>query len=135
MSEQQTINTAGADRLRTAESRGKGQLMDGSPSHVTNDKALVKNLGLDFEVVFAGSEAAQVPQIRQFAKEHNPFLTYWYEPQWLFERVPMTEVKLPEHPEGCDTDPEKVACAGRPEVGGAQRGGVEAVDAVMRPPL
>ncbi|MFD9408651.1 ABC transporter substrate-binding protein [Streptomyces sp. NPDC059989] len=100
-----------ADQLGTAESRGKGQLMDGSPSYVTNDKALVKNLGLDFEVVFAGSEAAQITQIRQFAKERKPFLTYWYKPQWLFERVPMTEVKLPEYQEGCDADPERVACA------------------------
>ncbi|MEU6315229.1 ABC transporter substrate-binding protein [Streptomyces sp. NPDC047014] len=100
-----------ADQLGTAESRGKGQLMDGSPSYVTNDKALVKNLGLDYEVVFAGSEAAQITQIRQFAKERKPFLTYWYEPQWLFERVPMTEVKLPEYKEGCDADAEKVACA------------------------
>ncbi|MFK0258458.1 ABC transporter substrate-binding protein [Streptomyces sp. NPDC090445] len=100
-----------ADRMRTPESRGKGQLLDGSPSYVTNDKALVKNLGLDYEVVFAGSEAAQITQIKQFAKERKPFLTYWYVPQWLFETVPMTEVKLPEHKEGCDADPEKVACA------------------------
>lgn len=100
-----------ADQLRTPESRGKGQLMDGSPSYITNDKALVKNLGLDFEVVFAGSEAAQITQIKQFAKERKPFLTYWYEPQWLFERVPMTEVKLPEYTEGCADDPQKVACA------------------------
>ena len=34
-----------ADELRTAESGDKGQLLDGSPSYVTNDKALVKNLG------------------------------------------------------------------------------------------
>ncbi|MFD4247377.1 ABC transporter substrate-binding protein [Streptomyces sp. NPDC058525] len=100
-----------ADLLRTAESGGKGQLLDGSPSYVTNDKALVKNLDLDFEVVFAGSEAAQITQIKQFAKERKPFLTYWYKPQWLFERVPMTEVKLPEYQEGCDADPERVACA------------------------
>ncbi|OEJ30549.1 ABC transporter substrate-binding protein [Streptomyces subrutilus] len=100
-----------ADVLRTAESGGKGQLLDGSPSYVTNDKALVKNLDLDFEVVFAGSEAAQITQIRQFAKERKPFLTYWYKPQWLFERVPMTEVKLPEYQEGCDAEPERVACA------------------------
>ncbi|MFJ9647619.1 ABC transporter substrate-binding protein [Streptomyces sp. NPDC101206] len=100
-----------ADRMRTPESRGKGQLLDGSPSYVTNDKALVKNLGLDYEVVFAGSEAAQITQIKQFAKERKPFLTYWYVPQWLFETVPMTEVRLPAHEEGCDADPEKVACA------------------------
>ncbi|MER5411747.1 ABC transporter substrate-binding protein [Streptomyces virginiae] len=100
-----------ADQLRTAESGGKGQLLDGSPSYVTNDKALVKNLDLDYQVVFAGSEAAQITQIKQFAKEKKPFLSYWYKPQWLFERVPMTEVKLPAYEEGCDTDPQKVACA------------------------
>ncbi|AKZ57692.1 putative glycine betaine-binding lipoprotein [Streptomyces ambofaciens ATCC 23877] len=100
-----------AELLRTAESGGKGQLMDGSPSYVTNDKALVDNLNLDYQVVFAGSEAAQITQIEQFAKEKKPFLTYWYTPQWLFEKVPMTEVKLPPYKEGCDADPAKVDCA------------------------
>ncbi|MGK5631471.1 ABC transporter substrate-binding protein [Streptomyces sp. URMC 123] len=90
-----------ADQLRTAESGAKGQLLDGSPSYVTNDKALVKNLDLDYQVVFAGSEAAQITQIQRFAKEKKPFLTYWYEPQWLFNEVPMVEVKLPEHTEDC----------------------------------
>ncbi|MFD5570250.1 ABC transporter substrate-binding protein [Streptomyces cadmiisoli] len=100
-----------ADEFRTPESGGKGQLMDGSPSYVTNDKALVKNLKLDYQVVFAGSEAAQITQIKQFAKEKKPFLTYWYSPQWLFRKVPMTEVKLPAYEEGCDADPAAVACA------------------------
>ncbi|MFF0112172.1 ABC transporter substrate-binding protein [Streptomyces prasinus] len=100
-----------ADQFRTAESGGKGQLLDGSPAYLTNDKALVKNLELDFKVVFAGSEAAQITQIQQFAKERKPFLSYWYTPQWLSAKVPMTEVKLPEYEEGCDADPEKVACA------------------------
>ncbi|MFF8098690.1 ABC transporter substrate-binding protein [Streptomyces sp. NPDC016640] len=100
-----------AERFRTPESGGKGQLMDGSPSYVTNDEALVKNLKLDYRVVFAGSEAAQITQIEQFAEERKPFLTYWYTPQWLFEKVPMTEVKLPAYEEGCDADPAKVACA------------------------
>ncbi|MEV5173405.1 ABC transporter substrate-binding protein [Streptomyces flaveolus] len=100
-----------ASLFRTAESGGKGQLMDGSPSYVTNDKALVKNLKLDYQVVFAGSEAAQITQMKQFAKERKPFLTYWYSPQWLFEKVPMAEVKLPPYKEGCDADAAKVACA------------------------
>ncbi|AXG79812.1 ABC transporter substrate-binding protein [Streptomyces paludis] len=100
-----------AGQMRTPESGGKGQLLDGSPSYVTNDKALVANLDLDYQVVFSGSEAAQITQIKQFAKERKPFLTYWYTPQWLFEKVPMTEVKLPAYKEGCDADPEKVACA------------------------
>ncbi|MFG2635512.1 ABC transporter substrate-binding protein [Streptomyces sp. NPDC048362] len=100
-----------ASLFRTAESGGKGQLMDGSPSYVTNDKALVANLKLDYQVVFAGSEAAQITQMKQFAKEKKPFLTYWYTPQWLSKKVPMTEVKLPPYKEGCDADTAKVACA------------------------
>ncbi|MGW1840755.1 ABC transporter substrate-binding protein [Streptomyces sp. NPDC002067] len=104
-----------AEQLRTPESGDKGQLMDGSPSYVTNDKALVDNLKLDYQVVFAGSEAAQITQIQQFAKEKKPFLTYWYEPQWLFNQVPMVEVKLPKYTDACAEkgakDPTTVDCA------------------------
>ncbi|MFE2378177.1 ABC transporter substrate-binding protein [Streptomyces sp. NPDC059398] len=104
-----------AGQLRTAESGSKGQLMDGSPSYVTNDKALVKNLKLDYDVVFAGSEAAQITQIQQFAKEKKPFLSYWYEPQWLFNQVPMEEVKLPPYTAKCADkgvkDPQSIDCA------------------------
>ncbi|MGW5120711.1 ABC transporter substrate-binding protein [Streptomyces noursei] len=104
-----------AKQLRTSESGDKGQLMDGSPSYVTNDKALVKNLGLNYQVVFAGSEAAQITQIQQFAKQKKPFLTYWYEPQWLFNQVPMVEVKLPAYTDACAAkgakDPQSIDCA------------------------
>lgn len=57
-----------ADELRTAESGGKGQLMDGSPSYVTNDVALVKNLDLDYKVVFMrlrGGPDHPDPAVRQ----------------------------------------------------------------------
>ncbi|MEV5506429.1 ABC transporter substrate-binding protein [Streptomyces orinoci] len=104
-----------AGQLHTPESGGKGQLLDGSPSYVTHDKALVNNLKLNYQVVFAGSEAAQITQIKQFAKEKRPFLTYWYEPQWLFNEVPMVEVKLPPYNADCDAkgtkDPSSVDCA------------------------
>lgn len=104
-----------ASQLRTSESGGKGQLLDGSPSYVTNDKALVKNLDLDYQVVFSGSEAAQITQIQQFAKHKKPFLSYWYQPQWLFNEVPMVEVKLPKYTDDCATkgaaDPTSVDCA------------------------
>ena len=40
-----------ADLFKTSESGGKGQLLDGDPSYVTNDEALVKNLKLNYKVV------------------------------------------------------------------------------------
>ena len=47
-----------AEMFKTTESGGQGQLLDGDPSFVTNDEALVKNLNLNYKVVYAGSEAA-----------------------------------------------------------------------------
>lgn len=42
-----------ADLFKTSESGGKGQILDGDPSYVTNDEALVKNLKLNYKVVYA----------------------------------------------------------------------------------
>jgi glycine betaine/proline transport system substrate-binding protein len=99
------------DELKTSESGDKGQLLEGSPDYVTFDDAVIKNLNLDLKTVYAGSEAAQITQIQQNAKNKEPFLTYWWTPQWLNAEVEMVEVELPEYTEGCDADPEKVACA------------------------
>ncbi len=100
-----------ADKLRTTESDGKGQILEGSPSYTTHDDAIIKNLGLNLKTVYAGSEAAQITQIRKYVKNKEPFLSYWWTPQWLNAEVEMVEVELPPYTEGCDADPEKVACA------------------------
>ncbi|MFF8605573.1 ABC transporter substrate-binding protein [Streptomyces sp. NPDC015346] len=99
-----------ADRFRTSESGGKGQLLDGDPSFVTNDESLVKNLKLDFKVVYAGSETALIQAFRKAEKDREWVIGYFYEPQWFTSEVPLKKVKLPEYKEGCDADPEKVDC-------------------------
>ncbi|KNE79663.1 MULTISPECIES: ABC transporter substrate-binding protein [Streptomyces] len=100
-----------ADELSTSETGSKGQILEGSPDYVTNDEAIIKNLDLDFKAVYAGSEAAQITEIRKNVKDKKPFLTYWWTPQWLNAEIDLVEVELPEYKEGCDKDPKKVACA------------------------
>ncbi|MEN3536620.1 ABC transporter substrate-binding protein [Microbispora sp. ZYX-F-249] len=99
-----------ADLFKTSESDGKGQMLDGDPSFVTNDEALVKNLKLDYKVVYAGSEAALIKAAKQATEQKKPLLMYFYEPQWLFNQVKLVKVNLPAYTEGCDSDPKKVAC-------------------------
>jgi glycine betaine/proline transport system substrate-binding protein len=96
--------------FRTSESGNQGQLLDGDPSFVTNDAALVKNLNLNFKVVYAGSEAALIQSFRQAEKDRKPMLGYFYEPQWFLLEVDLVKVNLPPYKPGCDADPEKVAC-------------------------
>ena len=99
-----------ASMFKTSESGGKGQLLDGDPSYVTNDEALVKNLKLDYKVVYAGSEAALIKAAKQATAQQKPLLMYFYEPQWLFSQMKMVKINLPPYAIGCDADAKKVAC-------------------------
>jgi glycine betaine/proline transport system substrate-binding protein len=99
-----------ADEFSTSESGGKGQLLDGDPSFVTNDEALVKNLDLDFTVVYAGSETALIQAFRQAEQNRTWMIGYFYAPQWFLSEVPLEKVSLPPYEPGCDADPEKVDC-------------------------
>ncbi|BCJ49790.1 glycine/betaine-binding protein [Actinoplanes sp. NBRC 14428] len=99
-----------ANLFKTSESGGKGQLLDGDPSFVTNDAALVQNLRLNYKVVYSGSEAALIKAAQQATAQKKPLLFYFYEPQWLFAKEKYARVKLPAYTAGCDADPKKVAC-------------------------
>ncbi|GAA1757256.1 ABC transporter substrate-binding protein [Luedemannella helvata] len=103
-----------ADKFATSESGGKGQLLDGDPSYVTNDEALVKNLGLNFKVVYAGSEDALIAAFKKAEEQKQWLIGYFYEPQWFLSDVALAHVNLPPYTPGCDADPKKVACDYQP---------------------
>jgi glycine betaine/proline transport system substrate-binding protein len=110
-----------ADLFKTSESGGKGQLLDGDPSYVTNDEALVKNLDLNYQVVVGGSEAALLQSFKNAEKNKTPLLAYFYTPQWyaevngaatpgVTEPIQIAHVELPPWTEGCDAVAADVAC-------------------------
>jgi glycine betaine/proline transport system substrate-binding protein len=99
-----------ADKFKTSESGGQGQFLDGDPSFVTNDEALIKNLKLNFKVVYAGSEPALIQAYRKAEQNKSWVIGYWYSPQWFLNEVPMAHVKLPPYKTGCDADAAKIAC-------------------------
>jgi glycine betaine/proline transport system substrate-binding protein len=99
-----------ASMFKTSESGAKGQLLDGDPSYVTNDEALVKNLKLDYKVVYAGSETALITAFRQAEAKKTPVIGYFYEPQWFLSEVKLVKVNLPAYTAGCDADASKIAC-------------------------
>jgi glycine betaine/proline transport system substrate-binding protein len=99
-----------ASLFKTSESGGKGQLLDGDPSYVTNDEALVKNLKLNYKVVVGGSEAGLIQSFKTAEKNKTPLLAYFYEPQWFFSEMKLVHVDLPAYTDGCDADAAKVNC-------------------------
>lgn len=99
-----------ADLFKTSESGSQGAFLDGDPSYVTNDEALMKNLKLNFKVIYTGSEAALITAFRNAETQKKPVIGYFYEPQWFLSEVPLKHIALPPYTPGCDADPKTVAC-------------------------
>jgi glycine betaine/proline transport system substrate-binding protein len=103
-----------ADLFKTSKSGDKGQLLGGDPSFVTNDAALIKNLKLDFKLVYSGSEDALIEEFRTAEEQKKPLIGYFYGPQWLLSEIPLVHIPLPPYKPGCDSDPKTVACDYQP---------------------
>jgi glycine betaine/proline transport system substrate-binding protein len=96
----------------TPQSSPQGQFLDGSPSYVTNDAALMKNLGINMKVVYAGSEAAQLTEIATAYKAKKPIIFYWYTPQYQNAIYKFSQVALPPWTTKCaKLKPAQVNCA------------------------
>ncbi|MEO8328958.1 MAG: ABC transporter substrate-binding protein [Candidatus Nanopelagicales bacterium] len=99
-----------ADLFKTSESGDQGQLLDGDPSYVTNDENLVANLDLNYKVVYAGSEAAEIKALEVASEQKTPLLFYFYTPQWALANFPVAHIDLPPYTKGCDVPAADVAC-------------------------
>ncbi len=99
-----------AKDFRTSESGDKGHFIGAAPSYSQHDKGLIKNFKLDFKHIPSGAEAAQLKEIQRLYNAKKPFLTYWWEPQWMNNKIDMTEIKLPKHTPGCETPEADAKC-------------------------
>ncbi|MDK1472764.1 ABC transporter substrate-binding protein [Streptomyces sp. 549] len=99
-----------AKDFKTSESGDKGQFIGAAPSYTSYDEQLIKNHKLDYKILPTGSEAAQLKEISRLYKAKEPFLTYWWEPQWMNADIDMVEVKLPDYEPGCNDPAEKTEC-------------------------
>jgi glycine betaine/proline transport system substrate-binding protein len=100
--------------FKTPKTGSKGQFLDGDPTYVTNDAALIKNLKLPYKVVYAGSEDKLITAFRAAQKNHTALLGYFYSPQWFLSEVQLTHIDLPPYTPGCDTDLATITCDYQP---------------------
>lgn len=94
---------AEASLFRTPASGSKGQLLLGDPSYVSFDEEIIKSLGLDLQVVRAGSEQALLDALEKAFQNKEPLLLYFWAPHPAHNRFDLTEVKLPDYDDDCAT--------------------------------
>ena len=95
------VTPEAAALFQTPASGGKGQFLAGDPSWVQFDAQIIENLGLDFAVVFAGSEAALLAQVADAYREQVPLLFYYWRPHAAHRLYDLVEVQLPPYSPEC----------------------------------
>ncbi|MCY3632001.1 MAG: ABC transporter substrate-binding protein [bacterium] len=103
-----------AGMFATAETGDLGQFLGGDPSFVQFDEAIINNLGLPLQVVYAGSEAAILAAVDSAYSRQEPVLVYLWTPHSAFNNYDLTNVLLPEYTDACGeaaaSNPEDVDC-------------------------
>ena len=92
---------ANAALFATAETGDAGQFLAGDPSWVQYEDQIIPNLGLNLQVVSAGSEDALLAALDAAYSRQDPLLFYFYTPHSVFANYDLTEVELPPYSEEC----------------------------------
>lgn len=85
----------------TAETGDKGQFLTGDPSWTQYEDDIIANLGLDFQIVAAGSEEAILAALDSATSRQEPLLFYFWTPHSIHAKYDLTEVALPPYSDEC----------------------------------
>lgn len=104
-------DAAVGEMFASAETGSNGRFIGADPSWVQNDEAIISNLGLPFQVVWAGSEEALLAEVSSSYSREEPVLFYFYAPHAIFSKFDLTQVELPTYSDVCYADPAAIDCA------------------------
>lgn len=87
--------------FRSPSSGTQGRFLSGDPAWVAYDQKIITNLGLDFEVEFAGSEDAEIAELDRVYNIRGAILFYLWTPEWVLAKYDLTMVQLPPNTDAC----------------------------------
>ena len=94
-----------AKEFSTPETAPKGRYLGGPVTWGGFDDERVEALGLDFEVVHAGTDAALFAELESAYQRKAPILLWIYAPHWATSKYKGEWVKFPKYEPACYTDP------------------------------
>jgi len=92
-----------ADVFATAKTAPKGQYTSGAKEWgpYYGDPQRIENLGLDYQIEYAGSEAALMAEWRRAYEQGEPFLGLMWTPTYTGLKYDVTRVEFPPYSEDC----------------------------------
>ena len=93
------------EAFSTAETAPKGRYLSGPVTWGGFDEERVEALGLDFEVVHAGTDAALFAELESAYQRQAPIMLWIYSPHWAPAKYKGEWVDFPKYEPACYTDP------------------------------
>lgn len=94
-----------ADVFATPETAPMGRYLGGPVTWAGFDEERVEALGLDFEVVHAGTDAALFAELEAAYQREDPIMLWVYSPHWAPSKYEGSFVEFPEYSAECYNDP------------------------------
>ena len=94
-----------AEAFSTPETHPKGRYLGGPVTWAGFDDERAEALGLDFEVVHAGTDAALFAELQSAYEREAPFLGWVYAPHWAPFKFKGEWVEFPAYTDACYDDP------------------------------
>lgn len=94
-----------AEAFSIAETAPKGRYLAGPVTWGGFDEERVEGLGLDYEVVHAGTDAALFAELESAYQRQAPVLLWVYAPHWAPAKYQGEWVEFPKYEPACYTDP------------------------------
>ncbi|WP_244444213.1 ABC transporter substrate-binding protein [Lutibaculum baratangense] len=100
----QALNAC-AEKFATPETAPQGRFLAGPVDWLKHDQERVEALGMDFQIVNAGSAAALWAELDSAARRNAPIVLFNWTPNFVEAVHEGTFVEFPEYAEGCKSDP------------------------------
>jgi glycine betaine/proline transport system substrate-binding protein len=100
-----TALNACAEAFATPETAPKGRYLAGPVTWGGYDEERVEALGLNFEVVHAGTDAAMFAELESAYQRKAPVLLWIYTPHWAPIKYEGEWIEFPEYEDACYEDP------------------------------
>jgi glycine betaine/proline transport system substrate-binding protein len=94
-----------AEAFSTPETAPKGRYLGGPVTWGGFDEERVEALGLDYEVVHAGTDAALFAELESAYQRKAPILLWIYSPHWATAKYEGEWIQFPKYEPACYTDP------------------------------
>ena len=98
-----------ADLFATADTSPQGRFLDFTPGWDYRNEERLAALGVDYKVVFTGSEAASFAELDAAHKRGEPILLVIWTPHWAPVKYDLIPIELPSHSD-CYPVSEKFDC-------------------------